>query len=976
MTTKYGNKAFFFLTLLLMIFGAGFVFPTNSQALDVTLSWNASNGADGYHIYYKPFDSPAGPPYGGKGALEGDSPVDAGASTQFTLHDLPGNGYRFCLTAYNNYGESGFSQEMILYPPEYPLSVSYDGNGTVSPNSGTFYEGTDIQLTATPAAGWTFLSWSGDLSGSTNPVIVTVDSEKVITANFLQLPNTYTLSTHTTGNGQVTPSSGTYDEGTTVTMRASPDSGWAFSGWSGDQSGSANPVSMTMDADKVVTATFIQLPNTYTLVTGKSGSGQVIPLSGTYDEGTSVTMSAIPDTGWVFSGWGGDLSGTSSPATVTMNSDKVITAVFLQLPTTYSLLTNKTGNGQVTPSSGTYDEGTSVTMSATPDTGWAFSGWSGALSGSTNPVSMTMNADKVVTATFVQLPNTFTLSTNISGNGGVTPSSGTYDEGTTIAMRAIPDTGWQFSSWSGDLSGSTNPTTLTMNSDNHVVASFTQVSPLINAFSASPAKIIEGESAVLAWNVSRATSVTIDNTVGEVDPSSGSVIIEPPYTQTYQLTATNQYGSDTAYVTIEVGTEIVDVIPLNGAGILDSARIAVDTSFGIQINDPVGIDITNPNNIRFTIDDGTRAYGRDLSDSSVVTVTPLLEESNDNVTEFWVSYHRSAEPALGGYDFEAEIQISVEIINNNNDVIQADYQFGIETEAEFNQAELQAPNVILQSSGDINMPGYDAAVEVMDGDLKGARIIFDSNSPVHPRFGPIDEMPPLNINGVTGVGLPMNLQPHTVFETPVTLLIPCPDKADVSDICVYLFNGREWVPACDANGNVQPEGEGWIVPGSRVNHNNGDPSTIEVQVYHFSGAQAVSNINTGSAGTASGGGGGGGGCFIATAAFGSPLEKHVELLKRFRDVYLLPNKPGHAFVMFYYRYSPPIADFIAQHETLKQVVRWSLMPLIAFSYILLHASIIEKALILSLLLILCVTAGKVWMKNRRRCLGQMQAVSC
>lgn len=85
----------------------------------------------------------------------------------------------------------------------------------------------------------------------------------------------------------------------------------------------------------------------------------------------------------------------------------------------------------------------------------------------------------------------------------------------------------------------------------------------------------------------------------------------------------------------------------------------------------------------------------------------------------------------------------------------------------------------------------------------------------------------------------------------------------------------------------------------------------------------------------SGGGGGGGGCFIATAAFGSPAEHHVMLLKEFRDTCLLTNGPGRQFVDIYYHYSPAAADFIRQHENIKFIVRVLLYPLITLSFVLL-----------------------------------------
>ena len=86
----------------------------------------------------------------------------------------------------------------------------------------------------------------------------------------------------------------------------------------------------------------------------------------------------------------------------------------------------------------------------------------------------------------------------------------------------------------------------------------------------------------------------------------------------------------------------------------------------------------------------------------------------------------------------------------------------------------------------------------------------------------------------------------------------------------------------------------------------------------------------------SGGGGGGGSCFIATAAYGSPIEKHVTTLKNFRDTYILPYTLGRTLVTTYYKHAPPLAQFIAKHERVRAVVRIGLMPLVGVSYSMLH----------------------------------------
>jgi hypothetical protein len=100
------------------------------------------------------------------------------------------------------------------------------------------------------------------------------------------------------------------------------------------------------------------------------------------------------------------------------------------------------------------------------------------------------------------------------------------------------------------------------------------------------------------------------------------------------------------------------------------------------------------------------------------------------------------------------------------------------------------------------------------------------------------------------------------------------------------------------------------------------------------------------------GGGGGGGCFIATAAFGSPLAGQVEILRQFRDGYLLTNAPGQKFVTWYYRNGPAAANFIKDKPIIKAAVRMALYPLIGFSLLLIsgYLPLVVVGLLLSMLL--------------------------
>ena len=88
-------------------------------------------------------------------------------------------------------------------------------------------------------------------------------------------------------------------------------------------------------------------------------------------------------------------------------------------------------------------------------------------------------------------------------------------------------------------------------------------------------------------------------------------------------------------------------------------------------------------------------------------------------------------------------------------------------------------------------------------------------------------------------------------------------------------------------------------------------------------------------------GGGGGGCFIATAAYGSLLEPHVKILRDFRDRFLISNSIGKAFVNFYYTCSPPLAEFIANHDSLRAMVRLSLLPVVGVSWVILRFGLIS-----------------------------------
>jgi hypothetical protein len=316
---------------------------------------------------------------------------------------------------------------------------------------------------------------------------------------------------------------------------------------------------------------------------------------------------------------------------------------------------------------------------------------------------------------------------------------------------------------------------------------------------------------------------------------------------------------------------IQDTIPNHNAGITDTQRVPNNTDFAVLLESAHGIDTTDNTRVRLTIDDGVNAnYTRNLG-AGTVRFMKLTADPDDRVTRMWVVYDRSQEGgALTNFPYDSDVNIKVDCSDvMANDMIQASIDFNVETSDEHDDAQNSesVPDSSSVGGGDPDLGGaLDDGIKVDSGDLQGAKVIFDSSELQTPELGPTDEIPTVNLTGVSGVAVPMNLQPPTVFDTPVKILIPSPGYTDVSILNVYYYNGSSWALACDAAGNVQPGGEGWMVPGSRVDHNETNPATIEIRVYHFSGAQA--GLFSG------GGGGGGGGCFIAAASHDS-LIKHL-----------------------------------------------------------------------------------------------------
>jgi PKD repeat protein len=299
------------------------------------------------------------------------------------------------------------------------------------------------------------------------------------TAHWYNLgPYVLDVSVQGTGSGEVSSSpagiscgyycEAAFDAGVVVTLTAVPDAGSSFTGWSGDCSGMST-CQVTVSQARSVTATFS--PNGYGLTVTKqgSGSGQLsstpagiscgTSCQGSFDAGSSLTLTATPDADSVFIGWSGDCTGTSS-CQLTMSQAHSVTASFATKTFTLTVTRQGSGSGQITStpvgiSCGTscqagFNTGTTVTLTATPAADSNFTGWSGDCSGSST-CQLTLTQARSVAASFAtNQPPHASFTVTCTGLNCSFDASGSNDPDGSIANYA-----WNF----GDGVGGNGRTT-------------------------------------------------------------------------------------------------------------------------------------------------------------------------------------------------------------------------------------------------------------------------------------------------------------------------------------------------------------------------------------------------------------------------------------------------------------------------------------------------------------------------------------
>ncbi len=354
---------------------------------------------------------------------------------------------------------NGYSVRAVQPAIKYTLTVTADKGGTTT-GTGIYIANRPATITATPDAHYVFTGWSD--GNQDNPRTITVTGDATYTATFALTQHTLTLRAT---NGAITgaESGKKYEYGTVLTLTATPNEGYEFTGWrDGNQE---NPRTITVTEDATYVVTFALTQHTLTLA-AENGTISGAESGKQYDYGTELTLTATPNEHYEFTGWSD--GNQENPRTITITEDATYVATFAL---TQHTLTLAAENGTISgaESGKQYTYGTELTLTATPNEGYAFAGWSDG--NQENPRIIIIKQDTAFTATFALTQHTLTLTAE---NGTITgaESGKQYTYGTELTLTVTPNEGYAFAGWSdGDRM---NPRTITVTQDSTLTATFAQ----------------------------------------------------------------------------------------------------------------------------------------------------------------------------------------------------------------------------------------------------------------------------------------------------------------------------------------------------------------------------------------------------------------------------------------------------------------------------------------------------------------------
>lgn len=376
----------------------------------------------------------------------------------------------------------------------------------------TYASGTTVVLVATPTTDSEFTQWTGCDSVVGDQCTVSMNNDRTVTATFTDVQSVLSVTRTGAGQGSVSSvpagidcghdCSELYANGTTVTLTATPASNSNFHFWSGCDSTSGTSCTFTLGEDRDVFASFSPIVRTLTLNKSGTGSGTVTSspegidcgndCGEAYQIGTDVTLTAVVGANSEFGGWAGCDSSVGLTCNVTVNNHQAVAATFTPIQRLLSVTKAGTADGTIASSparidcpgtcSANFDDGASVTLTATPAANAEVSGWTGCDSVTGNECIVQMDAVKDVTTTFSPSQRAVNVTKVGNGTGTVTSApagiscgsdcSQSYDHNTTVTLTAAEGANSVFRSWSGCDSTDALTCTVLANGGEEISATF------------------------------------------------------------------------------------------------------------------------------------------------------------------------------------------------------------------------------------------------------------------------------------------------------------------------------------------------------------------------------------------------------------------------------------------------------------------------------------------------------------------------
>ncbi len=475
----------------------------------------------------------------------------------------------------------------VLQPYDWTVTVNKLGSGSLS-RQGTysFFDGAFFDVSATPLAntGFAFQGWTGSVNSTEMTLLLTVNSDLDLTANFVA-SNDIVLTLGAGSGGTTSPVPGDYafTSGQTFLVSALPNQGSLFLGWEGDigaASPTANPLNLTMDQSRDVSASF-EMAETQTLTINVSGAGSTLPNAGftyTYLKGQSVQLIAFANVGGgdIFSRWTGDIDAAdpkSSRLTVTMDRDRIVTAIFGEAD--WILTTTVDGVGALQPVAGAYPyfDGDSAVVEAVDinASGYVFSHWEGDLADqdpNARQLLLTMDQDRTVTAVFAEFD--WLVNITQTGTGTIEPL-GLFrvQDGAVFNVSAVREEGSRiaFAGWSGDITSTALDISFVVHGDTNVRGTFTASSDYLLTLSADSGGSVQPPPGEYAYLYGQQAAITAEpepgylftgwtGNVGTADRTAPSLVLPMTDARTVRATFTELIEYDLTLATTGAGTTL------------------------------------------------------------------------------------------------------------------------------------------------------------------------------------------------------------------------------------------------------------------------------------------------------------------------------------------------------------------------------------------------------------------------------------